>query len=36
MPLGQLLDQWELYRQFYGMAKPWHEYAIDEIIPLGI
>lgn len=36
MPLGQLLDQWELYRQFYGLAKPRQEHFIDDIIPMGI
>jgi len=32
MPLGHLLDQWEVYRQFNGMAKVKHEYFIDDII----
>jgi len=36
MPLGHLLDQWELYRQFHGMAKEKREYGIDEVIPDGI
>jgi hypothetical protein len=33
MPLGHLLDQWEVYRQFHGMAKERREYEIDEIVP---
>ena len=36
MPLGALLDQWEIYKQFHGMAKAKEEYAIDEIITAGI
>ncbi len=36
MPIGSLLDQIEIYRQFHGMAKPYREYYIDEIIPDGI
>jgi len=36
MPFGSLLDQWEVYKQFIGMAKPRREYFIDEIIPAGI
>jgi len=36
MPLGHLLDQWEVYRQFNGMAKAKRELGIDEIIPMGI
>ena len=36
MPLGALLDQWEVYKQFHGMAKMKGEYAIDGIIPTGI
>ena len=36
MPLGALLDQWEIYKQFHGMAKAKTEYVIDEIIPAGI
>lgn len=33
MPIGHLLDQWEIYMQFNGMVKPTREYGIDEIIP---
>jgi hypothetical protein len=36
MPIGHLLDQWEIYKQFNGMAKPKREHYIDEIIPSGI
>ena len=36
MPLGALLDQWEVYKQYHGMAKAKIEYAVDEIIPVGV
>jgi len=36
MPLGHLLDQWEVYMQFNGMAKPKRARYIDEIVPEGI
>ncbi len=36
MPLGYLLDQWEIYKQFHGLSKSKREYGIDEIIPSGI
>lgn len=36
MPLGALLDQWEIYKQFHGLAKMKCEYVIDGIIPTGI
>ena len=36
MPFGELLDQWELHRQFSGTAKPKVEVFIDQIIPEGI
>jgi hypothetical protein len=32
MPIGELLDQWEIHKQFTGMAKPKREVSIDEII----
>ena len=32
MPLGALLDQWEVYKQFHGLAKPAVERFIDDII----
>lgn len=34
--IGKLLDQWEIHKQFIGMAKPKIELFIDEIIPVGI
>ena len=34
MPIGQLLDLWELHKQFLGIAKPKTVLFIDEIIPL--
>jgi len=33
MPLGALLDQWEIYKQFHRLAKIKVEKFIDEIIP---
>ncbi|MFY9286284.1 MAG: hypothetical protein WAO64_06720 [Tissierellaceae bacterium] len=36
MPIGELLDQWEIHKQFIGMAKPKREVFIDDIIPVGI
>jgi hypothetical protein len=36
MPIGHLLDQWEVYKQFNGLAKPTREAFIDDIIPDGI
>ena len=36
MPIGDLLDQWEIYKQFNGISKPKREHFIDEIIPEGI
>jgi hypothetical protein len=35
MPIGELLDQWEIHKQFIGMAKPKREVFIDDIIPVG-
>jgi len=34
MRIGDLLDQWEIHKQFNGMAKPKREYFIDEVIPV--
>jgi len=34
MPLGTLLDQWEVYQQYHGLAKVKVEYYIDDIIPM--
>jgi len=36
MPLGELLDQWEIHKQFEGLAKPKRELFIDEIIPVDL
>jgi len=36
MPIGELLDQWEIHKQFNGMAKSKREAFIDDIIPAGI
>jgi hypothetical protein len=36
MPIGELLDQWEIHKQFNGLSKPKVELFIDEVIPLGI
>jgi hypothetical protein len=36
MPLGALLDQWEVYRQYQGIAKPHRELYIDDIMFGGI
>jgi len=36
MPLGELLDQWEIHKQFNGMVKPKRELFIDDLIPFGI
>ncbi|NLE26312.1 MAG: hypothetical protein GX625_13400 [Clostridiaceae bacterium] len=33
MPIGVLLDQWEIHKQFTRLAKPKREWFIDEIIP---
>jgi len=36
MPLGHLLDQWEIHKQYHGQAKPKRQYYIDQIIPEGL
>jgi hypothetical protein len=36
MPLGHLLDQIEIYKQFHGLARPKREAMIDEVIPAGL
>src|SRR5690625_1547359 len=36
MPIGELLDQWEIHKQFTGIAKPKIVVFIDYIIPVGI
>jgi hypothetical protein len=34
--IGDLLDQWEIHKQFIGIARPKVELFIDDIIPPGI
>jgi len=36
MAIGNLLDQWEIHKQFIAMAKPKVELFIDDIIPVGM
>jgi hypothetical protein len=36
MPLGALLDQWEVYKQFNGLSKSKIETYINDLIPYGI
>ena len=36
MPIGALMDQWEIYRQFNGLSKPREAATIDDVIPQGI
>ena len=36
MPFGELLDQWEVHRQYSGQVKRKTEVYIDDIIPFGI
>ena len=36
MPIGDLLDQWEVYKQYNGMAKSKQDTIIDNVIPVGI
>ena len=36
MPIGGLLDQWEIHKQFNGITKPKRELFIDDVIPFDI
>ena len=36
MPFGLLMDLWECHKQYNGLAKPYRELFVDEIIPDGI
>ena len=36
LPIGYLLDQWEIHKQFIGMERPYIEETIDDVIPYGI
>ena len=33
MSPGALLDQWEVYRQFHGIAHVKTEYSIEDVLP---
>lgn len=33
MPLGHLLDQWEIYKQWNGLSKVKQVFGIDDVIP---
>jgi hypothetical protein len=36
MPIGHLLDQWEIYKQFNGISKLISIKTIDDVIPFGV
>ncbi len=36
MPIGALMDQWEVYRQFNGISQPHKAATIDDVIPMGV
>ena len=36
MPLGALLDQYCVYKEYYGLVKPMINNSIDELIGLDI
>lgn len=36
MPIGELLDQWEIHKQFTGLVKPRREMFVDDIIPVNL
>ena len=36
MPLGELLDQWEVYKQFHGLARAKMEWFADDVFPSEI
>ena len=36
MPLGHLLDQWEISKQVHNMAQPKRELFIEDVIPYGV
>ena len=33
MPLGALLDQWEIFKQFHGLVMGKTELFVDDLIP---
>jgi hypothetical protein len=36
MPIGHLLDQWEIHKQFTGISKPYEMKTIDDVFPVGL
>jgi len=32
-PLGLFMDLWECHKQFVGIAKPYRELCIDDVLP---
>jgi hypothetical protein len=36
MPLGALLDQWEVHLQFQGVKQPARERYVDDVLPKGL
>jgi len=36
MPLGALLDQWEVYKQLHGLTQAKAEHFIEGAIPMGL
>lgn len=36
MPIGELLDQWEIHKQFIGIIKPKREVFIEDVIPESV
>jgi len=36
LPIGELLDQWEIHKQYNGLAKAKREMFIDDIIPYDV
>lgn len=36
MPIGHLLDQREIHKQFTGISKPYETKTIDDVFPVGL
>ena len=36
MPIGLLMDLYECHKQYLGIAKPYREHSIDDILPIGL
>ena len=36
MPIGHLLDQWEIHKQFTRISKPYEIKTIDDVFPVGL